>query len=215
MRLGGLGIGRFFRLPLRYLGDFRLLRLLPRLGGFPFRNTTLQGVLGLQLSLLSRLGSLLGQLPLALLDTDPLLFEVQFALNRPQHIVGDPPLVAQVYHRRPFGRNDGTVEQLLLPMIAGLARSKQALMEWVHQVGLAALAEVFEYDAEQLAGPRGKHDRARSDVFGTATVIPMLIAANLALIGWRVARRFGWRGSSSGYSVLGRAAPRRWRSSLC
>jgi transposase-like protein len=54
------------------------------------------------------------------------------------------------------------VEQLLLPMIAGLARSKQALMEWVHQVGLAALAEVFEYDAEQLAGPRGRHDRARS-----------------------------------------------------
>ncbi len=27
----------------------------------------------------------------------------------------------------------------------------------VHQVGLAALSEVFEYDAEQLAGARGKH----------------------------------------------------------
>jgi len=34
--------------------------------------------------------------------------------------------------------------QLLLPMIAGIARSRQALLEWVHQVGLVALAEVFE-----------------------------------------------------------------------
>jgi len=56
----------------------------------------------------------------------------------------------------------GTVEQLLLPMIAEIARSKQTLLEWVHQVGLAALAEVFDHDAEQLAGRKGKHDRARS-----------------------------------------------------
>ena len=54
------------------------------------------------------------------------------------------------------------VGQLLLPMIAGIARSKLALLEWVHQVGLAALAEVFEHDAAQLAGARGKHDAARS-----------------------------------------------------
>lgn len=54
------------------------------------------------------------------------------------------------------------VAQLLLPMISGIARSKQALLEWVHQVGLAALSEVFEYDAEQLVGARGKHRRPRS-----------------------------------------------------
>jgi len=54
------------------------------------------------------------------------------------------------------------VGPLLLPMIAGIARSKQALLEWVHQVGLAALAEVFEHDAAQLAGPRGKHHHQRS-----------------------------------------------------
>ncbi len=66
---------------------------------------------------------------------------------------------------RAIGKQAGTilgVGQLLLPMIAGIAQSKQALLEWVHQVGLAALAEVFEYDAEQLAGPKGKHDRGRS-----------------------------------------------------
>jgi putative transposase len=66
---------------------------------------------------------------------------------------------------RAIGKQAGTIAsmgQLLLPMIVGIARSKQALLEWVHQVGLAALAEVFEYDAEQLAGPKGKHDRGRS-----------------------------------------------------
>ena len=45
--------------------------------------------------------------------TDPLLFEIQFALNRPQHIVRDLPLVTQLYHRRPFGSDDRTPEPVL------------------------------------------------------------------------------------------------------
>jgi len=49
----------------------------------------------------------------------------------------------------------------MLPMIEGIARSKQGLLEWVHQVGLSALSELFERDAEQIAGPRGKHSRER------------------------------------------------------
>src|ERR1019366_3685710 len=52
-----------------------------------------------------------------------------------------------------------SAQQLLLPMIEGMARSKQALLEWVQQVGLSAL---FERDAEQLAGPKGKHSKERS-----------------------------------------------------
>jgi hypothetical protein len=63
------------------------------------------------------------------------------------------------------GKQAGTitaVAQLPLPMISGIAHSKQALLEWVHQVGLAALREVFEYDAEQLAGTRGKQRDPRS-----------------------------------------------------
>src|ERR1700719_1773081 len=55
-----------------------------------------------------------------------------------------------------------TAQQLLLPMIDGMARSKQALLEWVQQVGLSALGELFERDAEQLAGPKGKHSKERS-----------------------------------------------------
>jgi hypothetical protein len=42
------------------------------------------------------------------------------------------------------------VGHLLLPMISGIAYTRQALSEWVHQVGLTALSEVFEYAAEQL-----------------------------------------------------------------
>ena len=53
-------------------------------------------------------------------------------------------------------------QQLLLPMIEGIAHSKAALLEWVHQVGLSALGELFERDAEQLAGPKGKHSKERS-----------------------------------------------------
>jgi len=54
------------------------------------------------------------------------------------------------------------VEQLTLPMIEGIARSKESLLEWVHQVGLSALRELFEHDAERIAGPKGKHSTERS-----------------------------------------------------
>jgi putative transposase len=52
--------------------------------------------------------------------------------------------------------------QLLLPMVSGMAAAKQDLMEWVQEVGLAALEEVFESDAEALTGPKGKHQRERT-----------------------------------------------------
>jgi hypothetical protein len=44
----------------------------------------------------------------------------------------------------------------LLLMIDGMALSKQALLEWLQQVGLSAFGELFERDAEQLAGLKGK-----------------------------------------------------------
>jgi hypothetical protein len=54
------------------------------------------------------------------------------------------------------------VEQLTRPMIEGIARSKESLLEWVHQVGLSALRELLEHDAERIAGPKGKHSTERS-----------------------------------------------------
>lgn len=55
----------------------------------------------------------------------------------------------------------GRLRQLLLPMVAGMAAAKQDLMEWVQQVGIEALKEVFEADATAIAGPKGKHSKDR------------------------------------------------------
>jgi putative transposase len=52
--------------------------------------------------------------------------------------------------------------QLLLPMIEGLVRSRRELFAWVQQVGISALKELFELDARELAGPKGKHASQRS-----------------------------------------------------
>lgn len=53
-----------------------------------------------------------------------------------------------------------SVGQRLLPMVAGIEATKQGLMEWVHEFGLATLNELLTEDAERIAGPKGKH---RSD----------------------------------------------------
>jgi hypothetical protein len=47
--------------------------------------------------------------------------------------------------------------QLLLPMIEGPVRSRRELLAWVQQVGISALHELFELDAIELAGSKGKH----------------------------------------------------------
>jgi transposase-like protein len=52
--------------------------------------------------------------------------------------------------------------QLLLPMVQGLLETKANLMAWVHERGLEALAELFRCEAEQLAGPKGKHRADRT-----------------------------------------------------
>jgi len=54
------------------------------------------------------------------------------------------------------------VRQLLLGMVAGMAATKQDLMEWVQEVGLSALKEVFEGDATMIAGAKGRHLEERS-----------------------------------------------------
>jgi len=55
-----------------------------------------------------------------------------------------------------------TTQQLLLPMIEGLVHSRRELFAWVQQVGISALNQLFELDAVELAGPKGKHSSTRS-----------------------------------------------------
>jgi hypothetical protein len=66
------------------------------------------------------------------------------------------------------------VRQLLLGMVAGMTATKHDLMEWVHEVGLAALREIFEADATAIAGPKGKHlaDRTHHRWGMTDTELP-------------------------------------------
>jgi putative transposase len=52
------------------------------------------------------------------------------------------------------------IGQRVMPLVAGIAATKQGLLEWVYDFGLCALDELMREDATKLAGPKGKH---RSD----------------------------------------------------
>ncbi len=54
------------------------------------------------------------------------------------------------------------VGQLLLPMVGGIAATKQGLTEWVYETGLEALHSLLREDAEEVAGPKGKHRQERT-----------------------------------------------------
>ena len=56
----------------------------------------------------------------------------------------------------------GQVGQILLPMIAGIAATKADLAEWVYEQGLTALHLLLREDAEEIAGPKGKHEKERT-----------------------------------------------------
>jgi putative transposase len=51
---------------------------------------------------------------------------------------------------------------LVEPMLAGMTTTRQHLLAWVHAQGLAALDELFREEAVALAGPKGRHQPART-----------------------------------------------------
>ena len=54
------------------------------------------------------------------------------------------------------------VGQRLLPLVAGIAATKQGLLEWVHDFGLKALDELMRDDAAKIVGEKGKHRADRT-----------------------------------------------------
>lgn len=66
------------------------------------------------------------------------------------------------------------VRQMLVPLVAGVMATKQELLAWVHEHGLRALDELLCTEAEQLAGPKGRHrdDRAYNHWGRTTTAMP-------------------------------------------
>ena len=65
------------------------------------------------------------------------------------------------------------LRQVLMPLVTGAADARRGLMQWTHQVGLEALQRIFLDDAEQVAGPKGKHlpDRTHHHWGSTATPV--------------------------------------------
>jgi hypothetical protein len=61
------------------------------------------------------------------------------------------------------GNGTGTeLATALAPLVAGMTATRASLLEWVHGRGLVALQEVFAAEAEELAGPKGQHQAART-----------------------------------------------------
>jgi putative transposase len=54
------------------------------------------------------------------------------------------------------------VGQRVLPLVAGIAATKQGLLEWVHDFGLRALDELMRDDAARIVGEKGKHRADRT-----------------------------------------------------
>lgn len=63
--------------------------------------------------------------------------------------------------RQPATSLNSQLGQILLPMVAGVVATKQELLAWVYDRGLAALDEVLRGEAERLVGPKGKHNVGR------------------------------------------------------
>ncbi len=60
--------------------------------------------------------------------------------------------------------NAATLELAVLvePMLAGMTTTRAHLLAWVHAHGLAALDELFREEATARAGPKGRHQAART-----------------------------------------------------
>jgi putative transposase len=55
-----------------------------------------------------------------------------------------------------------SVAKLLAPLVDGMTSTRQQLLAWVQRAGLVALEAVFREEAAALAGPKGRHDPART-----------------------------------------------------
>lgn len=54
------------------------------------------------------------------------------------------------------------IGQRVMPLVAGIAATKQGLLEWVHDFGLKALDELISEDAARIVGEKGKHRADRT-----------------------------------------------------
>lgn len=65
------------------------------------------------------------------------------------------------------------MRQMVLPLIVGAEATKRGLMAFVQQMGMLALRELFDGEAEMIAGPKGKHVTARTHHHWGTTRTPL------------------------------------------
>jgi len=77
------------------------------------------------------------------------------------------------------GSNDAqafaqVMRQMVLPLIVGAEATKRGLLAFVQQMGMLALRELLDGEAEMIAGPKGKHvpDRTHHHWGSTRTPLP-------------------------------------------
>ncbi len=61
------------------------------------------------------------------------------------------------------------IGQRVLPLVAGIAATKEGLLGWVHDFGLRALDELMQDDAARIAGEKGKHRTDRTHHYWGST----------------------------------------------
>jgi putative transposase len=67
-------------------------------------------------------------------------------------------------HQRREAENEAgaALAHVVEPMLAGMTTTRDHLLAWVHAQGLAALDDLFREEAVALAGPKGRHQTART-----------------------------------------------------
>jgi putative transposase len=65
------------------------------------------------------------------------------------------------------------MRQMVLPLIVGAEATKRGLLAFVQQMGMLALRELFDGEAEMIAGPKGKHVTARTHHHWGTTRTPL------------------------------------------
>jgi transposase-like protein len=81
-------------------------------------------------------------------------------------------------------------QQLMLPLLLAMDATKKGLLAFVQQMGMAVLSELLAVEAEQLAGPKGKHIPGRTHHHWGTTCTPVTFGGrNVSIVRPRVRAR--------------------------
>jgi hypothetical protein len=83
------------------------------------------------------------------------------------------------------------MRQMVLPLIVGAEATKRGLLAFVQQMGMLALRELFDGEAEMIAGPKGKHVPARTHHHWGTTRTPLPFGGRRVVVERPRVRRTG------------------------